>query len=265
MEGSEGAGGEREFFAALDHDVRRGILLHLNDRVEMSYTDLLHALKISEGALNFHLKKLAAFVQRTEKGTYILSKRGRVAIDVIHSARSSALVSPHGELLLKPVLSADLVIRRIAAFLIDALIFFVSTGVFFDLTLWGAVQESILHLGQTFEPHPWLFHPEHIPMVGEVVYRTVAIYAHIFFAVYVFNTLLEAYKGQTPGKYVIGIRVVKISGERVGMLESGIRNAGKVFLLPLDLMIGLILYSREGYIRFFDYYTEVTVERVIRT
>ncbi len=101
-------------------------------------------------------------------------------------------------------------------------------------------------------------------MIGEVLYRAVAIYSHIFFAVFIFLTMLEAYKGQTPGKYIMGIRVVKVSGEKMGILESGIRNAGKVFLLPLDLIVGVIFYSRKGYIRFFDYYTGVTVERIIK-
>jgi len=66
--GSEG-NGEKEFFETLDHEVRRSILLNIYDKVEMSYTDILHSLKISEGALNFHLKKLAEFIQRTGKGT----------------------------------------------------------------------------------------------------------------------------------------------------------------------------------------------------
>ena len=73
---------------------------------------------------------------------------------------------------------------------------------------------------------------------------------------------MEAYKGQTPGKYLMKIRVVKKGGLRLGIVESGIRNAGKIFLLPLDLIIGIIFFRKRGYIRFFDYYTDSVVERV---
>jgi uncharacterized RDD family membrane protein YckC len=103
---------------------------------------------------------------------------------------------------------------------------------------------------------------ENLIEARSVVFRLVEVYAHIFFAVYVFLTILEAYKGQTPGKYLLGIRVVKASGGKVSLLESAIRNAGKVFLLPLDLVIGLAFYRKKGYIRFFDYYTETTIEIV---
>lgn len=88
------------------------------------------------------------------------------------------------------------------------------------------------------------------------------MYSHILFAVLIYFTLLEAYKGQTPGKYLLGIRVVKVGGLKMGLLESGIRNMGKVFLLPFDLLVGIIFYRKHGYLRFFDYYTKVSVERV---
>jgi uncharacterized RDD family membrane protein YckC len=104
---------------------------------------------------------------------------------------------------------------------------------------------------------------EHLTLFGEATIRLVGIYSHVFFAVYIFLTLLEAYKGQTPGKYLFRIRVVKIGGLKLGLIESAIRNAGKVFLLPLDLIVGVLLFSRKGFIRFFDYYTDTIVEKVI--
>lgn len=254
--------GAEEFFEILSHNIRRRIIQLLYERVEMSYTDLLEALKVGDGTLNFHLRKLAKMVRHTEKGTYILSEYGRLAYDTMRSV-SSILKSGAVQLMLpRARLSWSIVLRRTAAFLIDALIFFVFTGIVFDPTLWRLLWEAVFHLVSIFEPHPWLFHVEHLPLIGEAVYRIAAIYAHVFFAVYIFITLLEAYKGQTPGKYLFGIRVVKAGGGKVGLLESGIRNAGKVFLLPLDLFLGLLFYRKRGYIRLFDYYTEVTVERV---
>jgi len=162
----------------------------------------------------------------------------------------------------KAILNRELIFRRIAAFLIDSLLFLLFTGVFLDPVLFSSFEEVISHFSRIFELHPWIFHPEHLPMIREIIYRTVAIYSHIFFAIYIFITLLEAYKGQTPGKYIMRIRVVKLSGEKIGIVESGIRNAGKIFLLSLDLILGIIIFSRKGFIRFFDYYTESTVELV---
>ncbi|MEM4310867.1 MAG: RDD family protein [Nitrososphaerales archaeon] len=253
---------EKNFFEALDHDVRRWILLQLYDKIELSYTDILNILKIGEGTLNFHLKKLSGFLQRTEKGTYILSPKGKIAVEIIYKVKKAEQISS-SLLVKKPLLSRELVMRRIAAFLIDALIFFIFSGVFFDPILLNTLQESILHFSKIYEFHPWLFHPEHIPMIGEIIFRMVELYAHIFFAIYIFITLIEAYKGQTPGKYIMKIRVIKISGEKIGILESGIRNAGKIFLLPLDLIIG-IFYYRKGFIRFFDYYIEAMIESIKR-
>ncbi len=151
MERSAHKEGHKAFFEVLGHDVRRRILLHLYDRVEMSYTELLHVLKISEGTLNFHLRKMAAFIYRTEKGTYILSEKGKMAVRIIYMVGKEEHAPSEISLLTKkPLLSADVVARRVAAFLIDSLIFFIFTGVFFDPFFWDFLRESALHLGQTF-------------------------------------------------------------------------------------------------------------------
>lgn len=264
MSGEEGneRPGEKEFLEILSHDVRRRIMELIHDRVEMSYTELLEAMGIGEGTLNFHLRRLTNCLQHTSKGTYILSGHGRLAIKVLHIVRSSLQEKDALRLIQAPRLTADLIVRRIAAYLVDALIFIASTGVFLDPILWGNLQETLAHLSDIVGGHPWLFHTEHLGMIGELTVRVVGVYAHIFFAVYIFATVLEAYKGQTPGKYLLGIRAVKVGGGKVGLLESAIRNAGKAFLLPLDLIVGIIFYHKRGFIRFFDFYTEVAIERV---
>ena len=91
--------------------------------------------------------------------------------------------------------------------------------------------------------------------------RTISAYSHAFFAMYIFFVLLEAYKGQTPGKHLLGIRVVEANGRKLTIIEPGIRNAGKLFLLPVDLTIGLALYYKKGYLRYTDYFIDVvTIE-----
>ncbi|MEM2237801.1 MAG: RDD family protein [Candidatus Caldarchaeum sp.] len=247
---------------ALNHRVRRLILKTVYDRVEVSYTDLLEVCKVGEGTLNFHLRRLKNLLDHTPKGTYILSERGRLAIRALQTMHESLQTSSAEQLAQMPRLSADIIALRIAAFIVDATIFFIFSGVFLDPLLWGSIIEIIAHLSEVPAGHPWLFHYEHIPIVGELVFRLIGTYAHIFFAVYVFVTVLEAYKGQTPGKYLMGIRVVKVDRTKISLIESAIRNGGKIFLLPLDLLIGVLFYRKRGYIRFFDFYTEAVVEKI---
>jgi uncharacterized RDD family membrane protein YckC len=253
---------QAELFEVLSHKIRRAIIQNLYEKVELSYTELLTTLKIGEGLLNFHLRKLKGFIEQTESGTYILSGNGKLAHSLMHTAHESLRVKRGIELTPVPTLSKGIVLRRSTAFLLDVFIFFIFTGVFLDPAIWSYLSEFVGHIAKVVELHPWIFHPEHLPMIGQLSARFIAVYAHILFAVVIYFTLLEAYKGQTPGKYLLGIRVVKVGGLKMGLLESGIRNMGKVFLLPLDLLVGIIFYRKRGYLRFFDYYTEVTVERV---
>ncbi len=215
---------------------------------------------MEEGLFNFHLRSMRKLIDITEDGKYVLSNMGRLAYDVITKVQSS--LATVDTLFPKPALTHNILARRVAAFLIDGLIFFVFSGVWLDPFLWNALMQSIMHITELRVLHPWLFHPEHIPEIGGLIFRVVAAYSHIFFAIFITLTLLDAYKGQTPGRYLLGIRVVTIANRRLDLIEAGIRNIGKVFLLPLDLIIGLLFFYKRGYIRFFDYYTKSKVEMV---
>ncbi len=251
---------EGDFLDIMAHPIRRKIIEYVYDRVEVSYTELIEELRLGAGTLNFHLRKLSPLLKRTEKGTYLLSEEGKLAVQILSLIRES-LKSPK-----KPevFLNKDIIGLRIAAFLIDALIFFIFSGVFLDPQLWGFLIEALQHASSMVMLHPWIFHPEHIPALAQIVSKLVGTYAHIFFAVYIFVTVLEAYKGQTPGKYLMGIRVIKKNGGKISLIESAIRNGGKVFLLPFDLLVGITIYRKKGYIRFFDYYTEAIIEKITR-
>ena len=250
--------GEEELFSVLGHHFRIAILDLLHENVELSYTELLDMLGIDEGLLNFHLRKMRKLVKTTEAKTYMLSDLGKMAHALVQTVKDKASVSedilPWGA----PVplaLTADIGARRVLAFLVDAIILMTSTGLFFDKNFL-AFLSSVLELRFS-----------HL-LLPELSYQTIASYSHIFFAAYIIFTVLEAYKGQTLGKYLFKIRVVKVRVSpdvrgRMSLMDSAVRNIGKVFLLPLDLLIGLIFYSRRGYLRFFDFYTRSTVERVL--
>lgn len=249
-----------DFHKILSHQDRRIIIRLLHENVEMSYTDLLRATGMDEGRFNFHFRHIKKLASLTEDGKYVLNVYGRRAYAIMIMVEKGI---EHSDMLSRrPILSRDIMARRTAAFLLDSLVFFVFTGMMFDSFLWNAIRELVFHVNELALGHPWIFHPEHIPMIGELAFRTVSVYAHIFFAVFITLTVLDSYKGQTLGKYLLGIRVVTTSNRRLELVEAAVRNIGKVFLLPLDLSIGIIFHSRLGYIKFFDYYTNSKIERV---
>lgn len=51
-----------ELFDILAHPIRRRIVVLLYEHVELSYTQLLEALGIGTGHLNFHLRKLKPLI-----------------------------------------------------------------------------------------------------------------------------------------------------------------------------------------------------------
>ncbi|MEM4314802.1 MAG: RDD family protein [Nitrososphaerota archaeon] len=220
----------------------------------------MRELALEEGLFNFHLRSMRKLIDTTKDGKYVLSNIGRIAYDII--VRAQVGLATGDALFPKPALTPNLLAKRVTAFLVDGLIFFVFSGVWLDPFLWSALLQLTTHISELKVLHPWLFHPEHIPEIGELIFRVVGSYSHIFFAVFITLTLLDAYKGQTPGRYLLGIRVVTVANRRLDLVEAGIRNIGKVFLLPLDLIIGLLFFYKRGYIRFFDYYTKSKVEKV---
>jgi len=241
-----------EFLDVLRQRIRVRIVTLLYENVEMSYTELLNILNIDEGLLNFHLRKIKKFIQLTESRTYMLTEYGKMAYEVLreidkktrsHRSNTASLIFDKG------VLTGGVVLRRVAAFLLDVFIIFLSTGLFLDRN----VLETLTYLSSFRFPNL---------SVVQLSHESIAIYSNIFFASYMIFTILEAYKGQTLGKYIVGLRVVKCDGRRISLLDSAVRNLGKVFFLPLDLIFGIALHRKYGYIRFFGYYTRSTVVRV---
>jgi uncharacterized RDD family membrane protein YckC len=73
-----------------------------------------------------------------------------------------------------------------------------------------------------------------------------------------YSTLLEGYAGQTVGKSMLGIKVVSMSSKKLTYDAAAVRNFGKCFLLPIDLLLGLRLHD-ERFIKYFDKYSRTTV------
>lgn len=226
-----------EFFKVLSHQIRTEIISLLHENIEMSYTEILHALNIEEGNLNFHLRKMKGFIQLTEKKNYRLTEYGKITYGLLQEVDMRLWKDT------KEIIKTDddafslqtLVRRTVASFIDFTLFLFVGVTLFF-----------VFSNGLKFDVHTFLL----------VIYLQLAIqFAYASFVI------MEAYNGQTIGKYIMNIRVVKANGDKITILESATRNIGKVFLFPLDFL-GVLFFRKKGYIKFFDYYTKTKIERV---
>ncbi len=68
----------------LKDETRRKIILKLNEKDSMTYTDLMESLDIvSTGTLNYHLKVLGDLIEKNDSGQYLLSEKGQLAYKVL--------------------------------------------------------------------------------------------------------------------------------------------------------------------------------------
>ncbi len=63
---------------------------------------------------------------------------------------------------------------------------------------------------------------------------------------FLYWTLLEGSRGQSMGKMAMGIAVSGPFGERIGYSDAAIESFGKAFLLPLDLIVGIVAFKGKG-------------------
>jgi uncharacterized RDD family membrane protein YckC/DNA-binding transcriptional ArsR family regulator len=219
-----------KILSVLSHPLRRGILLILSDKGECSFTDLLNALKVDTGKLSFHLRTLSAFIEQTPTGKYKLSRAGESAIRVITDVESWAEVADLEKKASKlPYASFK---KRVYAFLID---FALMLGI---TSLFALPQLFPLLLGTPFRLD-----------LGTLPFITLAL-------LWGYSTLLEGFSGQTLGKRIIGLKVVRTDGKKLSYDHAAVRNFGKAFLLPFDLLVGL---KHQRFLRYFDKFAGTTV------
>lgn len=247
-----------DFIGAIGHPIRRRIIRILHENMEMSYSDLLAILNIETGKLNFHLKKLQPLLEQTQSGKYRLSERGRFAYTVISLLEKRL----GGETVSLKVPQASFT-RRFIAWLLDVLVIYVASFASLNLQL------------VEFDPFPWFNFHLTLPYVfvqilrytfflGSQPFSEIDTFLRIYLAsiLWAYWTITEGYKGQSLGKILMGIRVVKSDGRRLPLQDSAVRSIGKAFLLPLDVLIGLVFYRGKKVLRFTDYYTDTIVVKV---
>jgi len=216
--------------SVLSHSLRREILSNLSEKGECSFTDLMNALNVDTGKLSFHIRNLAGFIEQTPTGKYKLSKVGENAIRLIRDLEAWAV---EAEVARKTsVLPLATFKKRVFAFLIDF-------GIIFAVFTALPNTFAILTEGGTFR-------------------FDINIVILSLFILWIYSTLLEGFAGQSLGKRIIGLTVVRVDGKRLFYDVAAVRNFGKVFLLPFDLLIGFRLKD-ERFIRYFDKFAGTTV------
>jgi uncharacterized RDD family membrane protein YckC/DNA-binding HxlR family transcriptional regulator len=216
--------------SVLSHPLRREILFNLSEKGVCSFTDLMNTLNVDTGKLSFHIRSLTAFIEQTPTGKYQLTKVGENAIRLIRDIEAWAVEIDLAKK--TSVLPLATFMKRTYAFLIDIVIIF---AVF-------------MALPNTFS---WLIKgPESILDVNSILFTLVLLW--------IYFTLLEGFAGQSLGKRIIGLSVVRIDGKKLFYDHTAVRNFGKVFLLPFDLIIGYKLKD-ERFIRYFDKFAGTTV------
>ncbi len=227
-------GNVSKILSVLSHPLRREILLDLSDNGESSFTDLLNLLKVDTGKLSFHLRSLSPFIEQTSNGKYKLSRAGESAVRVIHDVEGWAEVADvEGKASSLPLASFK---NRASAFLIDfALIFGITAAITF--------LPDILSLS----------------VADFFSNRISALFSITVGLLWVYSTLLEGFNGQSIGKRIIGLKVVRTDGKKMSYDHAAVRNFGKVLpLLPFDLVYGWRI-KNSAFMRYFDKFAGTTV------
>lgn len=73
--------------------------------------------------------------------------------------------------------------------------------------------------------------------------------------------LMDGLYGQSFGKMVMRIKVTRLDGNPINMGAAALESVGKAFLLPLDCLLGWLLYPKKRQ-RIFNYISETIVVKV---
>jgi len=219
--------------AVLSHPLRREILSNLDGKGELSFTDIMNATKVDTGKLSFHIRNLNGFIEQTEVGKYKLTRMGVHAIGLVKGLET--WVEDTGAVRRAPNARLANLKKRAFAFLID---FAAVLGVFLIIgaaaSVFSIASGGGLSLGGS----------------------DVVLFLIVF---WVYSTLLEGFAGQSLGKRIMRLMVVRVDGKKISYDHAAVRNFGKILpVLPFDLLVGLGLKDQR-FARYFDKFAGTTV------
>ena len=224
-----------KILSILSHPLRREILLSLSEKGESSFTELLNLLKVDTGKLSFHLRALEAFIEQTPSGKYRLTRAGENAVRIVHDIEGWAEVADiqrkESQL---PLASLR---KRTGGFLIDfAIILAITTAIIFLPSALSMNLKSFLSGG-----------------LSSVIFITVGL-------LWLYSTLLEGFNGQSIGKRINGLKVVRVDGKKMNYDYAAIRNFGKI--LPYTSIRPIhwnLANPDKKFMRYFDKFAGTTV------
>jgi len=220
--------------AVLSHPLRREILSILEEKGELSFTDIMNAINVDTGKLSFHIRNLAGFIEQTETGKYKLTRMGEHAVSLIKGLET--WVKDTGATPRTPIAHLANLRKRALAFLID---FAAVLAIFIIIGIPTSILSSVT-AGSAF-----------ILSGNDVVLFLIVFW--------VYSTLLEGFGGQTLGKRMMKLMVVRVDGKKPLYDHAAVRNFGKIIpVLPFDILVGLRLGDKR-FIRYFDKFAGTTV------
>lgn len=72
---------------------------------------------------------------------------------------------------------------------------------------------------------------------------------------------MEGLYGQSIGKMALKLKVTHVNDSSINIMHAAIESIGKSFLLPIDCILGWILYSEKKQ-RLFNYISNTIVVKV---
>ncbi len=80
---------------------------------------------------------------------------------------------------------------------------------------------------------------------------------------FLYWTFTEGLYGQSLGKMIMNLKVVHLNGKAPDIVYTGIESIGKAFILPIDCIVGWIVYGSKRQ-RLFNYVSETIVVKARR-
>jgi len=125
---------------------------------------------------------------------------------------------------------------------------------------------DMILLGLVLAPFKWRFTFIWLPAFGIPHYMRFIPFTDVGFDNFIYFlywTVMEGLYGQSIGKMAMKLKVVRLNGERIDMGHALVESIGKAFLLPIDCLIGWILYSDKKQ-RLFNYISDTMVVKIRR-
>jgi uncharacterized RDD family membrane protein YckC len=80
---------------------------------------------------------------------------------------------------------------------------------------------------------------------------------------FLYWTFMEGLYGRSVGKMVMKIKVTQLNEKPIDIFHAAVESVGKAFLLPIDCIIGWIVYPKKKQ-RLFNYISETIVVKTSR-